>query len=413
MNMILQVKGHSKIKLLLHSPLRKLLSYQDNRKAIHMKYIFTFILGILCSFLASAVSITPAVFVALPSSLPECSGLDYCGSGRFWMHNDGYGDNKIYKVNNLGDVTRTVTVNGVTNYDWEDLAHDFNRNYMYIGDFGNNICDRTNLRIFRINHPQNFTGSTVTAEVINFSYPDQTHFPSPWMNFDAEGFFHYNGKLYLFTKPDGSAIGYTKLYTIPDQPGTYVATLVDSFYTNDRITSADINSDASAAIISTNNHIHIFTGWNGENIFSGTHRLISIAGSWTQKEAIAFKDINHVYMTDEDNGSGNNIYSIDLSTWIVDMTMSIDNIVSSSSTKVNAFPNPANDQVNFQVTGPDRSAASIQLFDIAGNKITEAKMNGATGMLTIRTADLPGGVYFYRLFENNQAIQTQRLIVAH
>lgn len=329
------------------------------------------------------------------------------------MHNDGYGDNNLYKVNNLGVLTRTVTVTGVTNYDWEDLAHDFNRNYLYIGDFGNNVCDRTNLKIYRINHPQNFTGSTVTAEVINFSYPDQTLFPSPWMNFDAEAFFHHNGLFYLFTKADGSAVGYTKLYTIPDQPGTYVATLVDSFYTNDRITSADINSDASAAIISTNNHIHIFTNWSGSNIFNGTHRLISIAGSWTQKEALAFKDINHVYMTDEDNGSGNNIYSVDLSTWIVDMTMSVGNIVSSSSTKVNAFPNPANDQVSFQVSGQDRATASIQLFDIAGNKISEAKLNAASGLLMIETADLPGGVYFYRLFENNKAIMTQKLIITH
>src|SRR6188768_990232 len=294
------------------------------------RQILTLILGIFFSFGASALTITPSLVTALPANLPECSGLDYTGSGSYWMHNDGYGDNHIYKVNSSGTITRTVTVNGVTNNDWEDLAHDCNRNYLYIGDFGNNACERTNLHIYRINHPKNFSGSSVSADVINFSYPDQTQFPSPWMNFDAEGFFHHNGLLYIFTKADGSAVGYTKLYTIPDQPGTHVATLVDSFYTNDRITSADINSDASAVIISTNNHIHIFTGWSGENIFSGTHKLISIAGSWTQKEALAFKDINHVYMTDEDNGSGNNIYSIDLSTWIVDMNTSIGNFSGTS-----------------------------------------------------------------------------------
>ena len=399
---------------MLHSQLPTLLRYKDNRKAITMnRHIYIFILAILCSVGASAVSITPTLLTALPASLPESSGLDFTGTGSFWTHNDGYGDNHIYKVNSTGAVTRTITVNGVTNTDWEDLAHDYNRNYLYIGDFGNNANDRTNLHIYRINHPKNFSGSSVSAEVINFSYPDQTQFPSPWMNFDAEGFFHYNGLLYLFSKPDVNAMGYTKLYTIPDQPGTHVATLVDSFYTNDRITAADINSDASAVIISTNNHIHIFTGWNGENIFNGTHNMITIAGTWTQKEALAFKDVNHVYMTDEDNGSGNYIYSIDLSTWIVDMSTSIENIISSSGKKVNAFPNPANDQVSFQVSGSEHSAASIQLFDIAGNKIREAKMNGVTGLLTIETADLPGGVYFYRLFENNQAIQTQRLIVTH
>src|SRR5689334_22191133 len=121
------------------------------------KHILTFWIGILCSIGASAVSITPSLVTALPASLTECSGLDYSGSGSYWMHNDGYGDNHIYKVNSSGTVTRTVTITGATNYDWEDLAHDFNRNYLYIGDFGNNNCDRTNLHIYRINHPKNFS----------------------------------------------------------------------------------------------------------------------------------------------------------------------------------------------------------------------------------------------------------------
>lgn len=376
------------------------------------RHIIILSMASLCAVVARAVSITPTVVASLPASVPECSGLDYTGSA-FWTHNDGYGDNKIYKLSTSCGVSKTITVTGATNYDWEDIAHDFNRNYMYIGDFGNNNCDRTNLHIYRITHPKNISGNTVAAEVINFSYPDQTQFPSPWMNFDAEGFFHRNGLLYIFTKADGSAIGYTKLYTVPDQPGTHVATLVDSFYTNDRITSADINSDASAAIISTNSHIHIFTNWTGVNIFNGTHHQINIAGSWTQKEALAFKDINHVYMTDEDNGSGNNLYVIDLSTWITDMTTAVENIFPAQQNKVTAFPNPANAIVNFRMTASEKSASSVQLFDIAGNKIREAKMSESSGVMSMETADLPAGVYFYRLFEDQKAVETQRLIISH
>jgi hypothetical protein len=376
------------------------------------RHILTLLLASLCTLAANAVTITASVVASLPSALPECSGLDYSGTS-YWTHNDGYGDNHIYKLNTTCGITKTITVTGAVNYDWEDLAHDFNRNYLYIGDFGNNNCDRTNLHVYRINHPKNISGTTVAADVINFSYPDQTQFPSPWMNFDAEGFFQHNGLLYIFTKADGSAIGYTKLYTIPDQPGTYVATLVDSFYTNDRITSADINSDASAVIISSNTHIHIFTGWSGANIFSGTHRQISISGTWTQKEAIAFRDINHVYMTDEDNGSGNNLYALDLSAWIADMTTSIGNINSVSDHKVTAFPNPANDIVSFKTSGAEKTAASIQLFDIAGNKIREARMSEVSGLMSMDTADLPEGVYFYRAYEDSKAVQTQRLIISH
>ena len=369
--------------------------------------------ALLISIITEAVSITPTLVAALPAALTECSGLDYSGNNNFWAHNDGYGDNHIYQMNGAGAIIRTVTVNNAINYDWEDLAHDVNRNYLYIGDFGNNNCDRTNLHIYRINHPKNTSLTALNADVINFTYPDQSQFPSPWMNFDAEGFFHHNGLLYIFTKADGSAVGYTKLYTLPDQPGSYVATLVDSFYTNDRITAADINADASAVIISTNSHIHIFTGWSGVNIFSGNHIQVNISGSWTQKEGLAFKDANHVYMADENNGSGNNLYLIDLSTWIVDMSTSIESIVPGAGIHVTAFPNPANDLASFSIQGSKNPNLSIILFDIAGNKVREAKMNEVTGLMNLETADLPSGVYFYRLLENDKAVQTQRLVVSH
>lgn len=378
-----------------------------------IKHISTLLLAVLFAHASSALSITPTLVATLPSTLFESSGLDYTGSNGFWTHNDGYGDNHIYKLNNSGAITRTITVNNATNNDWEDIAHDFNRNYMYIGDFGNNANDRTNLHIYRINHPKNFSGTSVTADVINFSYPDQAQFPSPWMNFNAEGFFHLNGLLYIFSKSAGSAIGYTKLYTVPDQPGSYVATLVDSFQTDDCITGADINSDASAVIITTYHRIHIFTNWNGVNIFSGAHRLITINGTVTQKEAICFKNINQIYLTDEDNGTGNYVYAGDLSNWIVDMTTSIENIGVSSDKKITAYPNPANSTVSFNVSGTEKSGSSIHLFDITGNRIREAKINELSGLLAMETGDLPGGVYFCRLFENDKAVQTLRLVISH
>lgn len=387
---------------------------RTNRKANTMiKHTTFLLLAILTSYTAGALSITPTLVASLPSTLFESSGIEYSGNNTYWSHNDGYGDNHIYKLNNSGSITKTITVNNAVNSDWEDIAHDINRNYMYIGDFGNNANDRTNLHIYRINHPKNIAGTSVTADVINFSYPDQVQFPSPWMNFNAEGFFHRNGLLYIFSKSAGSAIGYTKLYTVPDQPGTYVATLVDSFQTDDCITGADINSDASAVIITTYHRIHIFTNWSGVNIFSGNHQLITINGTVTQKEAICFKNINQIYLTDEDNGTGNYVYAGDLSNWIIDMTTSIENIGFTADKKIIAFPNPANNFVSFNVSGTEKSNTSLQLYDIAGNRIREAKMSEVSGLLTMETGDLPGGVYFYRLFENNKAVQTQRLIIAH
>jgi len=118
-----------------------------------------FFLALLCSrcvTLAEMQSalVTPTIVAPIDSLIAECSGLDYTGGTHFWAHNDGYGDNTLYRISNSGVYTRSLVISNATNYDWEDITHDADRDYLYIGDFGNNSCSRTNLRIYRINYLQ-------------------------------------------------------------------------------------------------------------------------------------------------------------------------------------------------------------------------------------------------------------------
>lgn len=373
----------------------------------------TTIILLLISLGASAI--TPAVRGTLPSVLRESSGLaNVSGQGSgFWSHNDGYGDENLYRVVNSGGLQQTIEVLGAVNRDWEDLTMDQSGTYMFIGDFGNNNCDRTNLKVYRIPNPSTISGSSVTAEAINFSYPDQTSFPSPWMNFDVESFFHFDGKLYLFTKTDGSAIGYTKMYSLPDQPGTYVATLVDSFYTNDRTTSADISPDGKSVILIANSRIHLFKDFTGDNFFGGNHTLISISGSWTQKEAISFNGNHEIFMSDEDNGSGAKLYSIDMTPWIpMPTTTSISKM--NSSEEFDVYPNPANTFFTAQFTTSERiNNSELQLFDLTGQLVRKVTGNAGTSVLRMETATLPAGVYFYKLFTDAREVRTARLVISH
>lgn len=226
-------------------------------------------------------AITATLKGSLPSSVGECSGLDFNGNASFWTHNDGFGDNRLYKVGMTGSLQQTITLTGATNFDWEDLTHDVNRDHLFIGDFSNNDCDRTNLRIYKIPYPNSST-TTVTPEIIEFTFSDQTDFPSAWMNFDVEAFLHFNGRLYLFTKADGSAIGYTKMYSLSENAGTKVANLVDSFYTNDRTTAADVSPSGDAMILMSNSHIHIFKNFSGSDFLVAITQ-VNISGGWTQK----------------------------------------------------------------------------------------------------------------------------------
>ncbi|MCC7231986.1 MAG: T9SS type A sorting domain-containing protein [Bacteroidia bacterium] len=361
-------------------------------------------------FTTASMAVNATVMGNIPSAVNECSGMDYTGGASFWIHNDGWGDNHLYKVNNSGNLSRTVTVLGATNNDWEDVCHDAGRVHLFIGDIGNNDCDRTNLVIYRVPYPSFVSGTEVTAEAIHFSYPDQQQFPSPWMNYDCEAFTHFNGNLYLFTKADGDAVGYTKMYRVPDVPGNYVATLVDSFYTNDRTTSADISPDGSTLILIANSRIHLFRNFQGNNFFNGQHTLISISGGWTQKEGVAFWTNNEIYLSDEDNGNGNHLYYIDMSPWIP--STSTTGISQTADEDISAGPNPSISFFGIQGSSVS-TGAELQLFDITGKMIRSVNSGAGRISLVMETADIPAGVYFYKLIADNRELRTSRLIVSH
>jgi hypothetical protein len=379
--------------------------------------LFLLFILFLSASAAHAVSVTASSQGTLPNpQLYESSACDFSGGNHFWSLDDSGGP-YLYRLADDGSLTRTVTITNASNRNWEDITHDSSRTYMYVGDFGNNNCDRTNLRIYRIPYPSSSTMTSVAADLISFTYPDQHSFPSHWMNFDAESFFHYHHKLYIFTKADGSAVGYTKMYTLPETPGSYCATLVDSFYTNDRTTSADISPDGSSVILISNTHIHIFRNFTGDHFFDGTHTQLTISGAWTQKEGVCFSSNNEIYMTDENNGSGNHLYRVDLSTWIPTVippppapttTTGVDEVNAPSA---GAYPVPADQFVKIWVKNISPDKLSVAIFDLTGKMIYETPFENSVAMQTIQTSLFPTGVYFYKVYSEGKEVQTARLIV--
>src|SRR3990172_248639 len=125
----------------------------------------------------------------LPADLTENSGMIESGN-LFWMINDGDHGAILYGYNNAtGNIDRTVAVKDAVNTDWEEITQD--AQHIYIGDFGNNNGNRTDLRIYIIDKSNLQTGDTVTASgIIEFGFEDQTDFTSSPNNtsFDCEAF---------------------------------------------------------------------------------------------------------------------------------------------------------------------------------------------------------------------------------
>ena len=159
-----------------------------------MKYT----LGLLILFLSSFVS--AQTDYPLPSQLSEISGLEKWNDSTLIAINDGGNEPILFLLNLNGQITRKISVSNASNIDWEALAID--DNYVYIGDIGNNMNERKDLCIYRMNRGEIAHSSTVIAEKMNISYKEQRTFPplNKERHFDAEAMTFFEGQLWIFTK---------------------------------------------------------------------------------------------------------------------------------------------------------------------------------------------------------------------
>lgn len=268
-----------------------------------IKTLLSLTIAIVAISIAKAQSFKEVA--TLDSKIRETSGIIVSNKNSIWTHNDSGGKNELYNFDSTGKIIRTVYIKNAKNKDWEDLARDTKGNF-YIGDFGNNGNSRKDLRIYKTSSPENAADDTLSAEVINFTYEDQLSFPpaAPQQNFDCEAMISFRDSLYIFTKNRTKpATGYTKMYRLPNIPGSYKAVLIDSFYTgqgsseSNWITGADISKDEKKIVLLSNGKIWLFENFKGANFFNG--KVTEFTLHFSQKEGIGFINDHEFYITDE------------------------------------------------------------------------------------------------------------------
>jgi len=239
----------------------------------------------------------------LDNLLNETSGLLY-DRGYIWTHNDGGDQPALYKIApQNGRIVQKIIISNAKNIDWEDIAQD--KHHIYIGDFGNNYGMRKDLTIYKINRTEiNEKTKEVKAEIITFSYPEQTDFQrSNTHNFDCEGFFVSNGELHLFTKNRGD--GKTQHYTLPTSADNHKAQLKATYDVKGQITAADISPDRKTVILTGYTprklFMWIYNDYKGIDFFSGKTRRIRM-GRFVfrgQIEGVCFSSQTEGYISAE------------------------------------------------------------------------------------------------------------------
>lgn len=200
-------------------------------KSINKIYLFFFLLVVQSNYslplFSQILDFEVVSDVELDSSLSETSGVVFA-KGKLWTHTDSDGRPEIYAIDpENGDILQTITLEGLINHDWEDIASD--EFYLYIADTGNNNGgNRTDLAVYKISLDDiPMEGDAVIPrdkiEVISFFYPEQGEYPdSTGSNntpFDCEAIVVMNDTIHLFTK-DWTSIqeGYSSAeYILPNE----------------------------------------------------------------------------------------------------------------------------------------------------------------------------------------------------
>lgn len=268
----------------------------------------------LFSFISSFTFSQQSRIARLPKELKEISGLESYNDSLLFAINDGGNEPCVYLVNLDGKIVKTITLD-ITNSDWEDIAIDENKEFLYIGDVGNNLNKRKDLCIYKINIKEMLTKTDIHPKKFSFHYPEQKAFPPKKddMNYDCEAITISNNHIYLFTKAHSKPYkGITKIYSMSTD-GTnfkfvYDLDLGDKNYFENSVTAADYYK--GKFYLSTYSSIYIVTAANGtwEKEKKISYKRL------TQKESLVVINDHEIIVADEKSklGVGQNLYKIDI-----------------------------------------------------------------------------------------------------
>jgi hypothetical protein len=240
-----------------------------------------------------------------PEVLQENSGMtEY--ADLLWNINDGGNEAAVFGFNAIDTVVdQKIIIKGAVNTDWEDITQD--EQHLYIGDFGNNLGSRQDLRIYILNKTDILpsSDSLPVAGMINFSYEDQTDFTpaanytTPW---DCEAFVVVEESVILFTKNWES--NETSLYTLPARPGTFVAKFRKRYDVNGLVTAAAYSkAKKELMLLGYDNFtpfISVVSDFGMNNFsFSQVRKIIFPEMQGTQTEGLAYSNDGSVYVSSE------------------------------------------------------------------------------------------------------------------
>ena len=382
-----------------------------------MKTVF-FIVGLFFTLLSFGQVANFKTKFDLPEELKETSGLLLI-NGKIVTHNDSGDVANLYEIDSLsGNLTRTIAISNATNVDWEDLAQD--NTHIYIGDFGNNNGNRTDLKIYKILKSDYLTKTSVTAEIINFSYENQTDFTTRpnAHNFDAEAFVIYQNSIFIFTKNWANL--QTNVYKIPLTEGTHSAEKVSNANVQVLITGATYHDNRfflSAYDTNANPFIiYMFNESGSDDVFNSNFTRIPLSDKIEQGSQIegitSFDDFSGKYYLSREFVSvnqGGMTFTFQQRLYeFYDDTSQLLSTQNEFLNSLSLLPNPAKDKLFVRNTNQEFIASHVKIYSVLGKEIIN-KIN-LSSKNEIDVSALKSGIYLIKIQLENKFLVTRKFI---
>ena len=358
-----------------------------------------------CTYVAATIN-TTEVINPLPISLAEQSGM-ILENNELWIHLDGSNDQKFF-ILSLDDFSiDELNFQNIVNTDWEDIAED-NDNF-YLGDFGNNLGNRLDLKIWKIAKSElsESDPEDLNPEQITFSYPEQTDFSDQNQNhdFDCEAMVVMGDHIYLFLKEWIS--NQSSIYRIPKESGNYNAEFLGVLDVNGLITGAGYNPNEGMILLigyelglGAAPFVYMLWDFPNDNFELGNKRRIDLNWFNHQTESICYSSMNEWYIGNEYFEFGpiaffNQLRLIDIAEFL-SPSIGLEEI--SNSTGI-IRPNPGKENFNIGI-----DFTSISIYNLNGELI---RILGSEDEIP---NNLANGLYFINIIANDKMYREKILI---
>jgi hypothetical protein len=247
------------------------------------------------------VYVSPCKTMELSMVLEETSGL-ILWDGLLWTHNDN-SDTRLYGIDTANaEIEKTHILWKVENNDWEEISQD--DRFIYLGDFGNNSGERTDLHILRVEKNSLKLGKPA-IDTIWFTYSDQTDFSPAGLNqteFDCEAFVVSSDSIYLFSKQWLSTN--TTVYALPKEPGNHVAEKKTTFAIEGLVTGASYLEEKGLLVLCgysglVQPFLYLLYDYTDYQFFSGNKRRLNLSLLFHQVEGVATTNGLKYYISNE------------------------------------------------------------------------------------------------------------------